>query len=174
MNTIISCPGCQDSLNVPDTMGGRKVKCPKCGTIFIAPGGDDSTPLRSNPSPASEQPRSTPAPPPRSNPFDDIDEPEERPRRRRRRRYDDDDDDYGRGPRYSGDGGGGAPLVLGILSIVFCCVPLVSFVLGLLAVCIPPPPGGSTSGRTCGIIGMVLSGMLLVLSCLIVIGGKMH
>jgi hypothetical protein len=37
MPTQISCPNCDVSLNLPDTVAGKKVKCPKCSTPFVAP-----------------------------------------------------------------------------------------------------------------------------------------
>jgi hypothetical protein len=30
------CPGCESSLNAPDTLKGKKVKCKKCGEPFVA------------------------------------------------------------------------------------------------------------------------------------------
>jgi hypothetical protein len=43
------CPGCEASLNAPDTLKGKKVKCKKCGEPFVAkPAGadDDDAPPR--------------------------------------------------------------------------------------------------------------------------------
>src|SRR6185312_11357701 len=31
----VSCPGCKESLGVPETMAGQKVTCAKCKTIFV-------------------------------------------------------------------------------------------------------------------------------------------
>ena len=35
MFTTVS-PGCEASLNAPDTLTGKKVKCKKCGESFVA------------------------------------------------------------------------------------------------------------------------------------------
>ncbi len=34
------CPGCESSLNAPDSLKGKKVKCKKCGEPFVARPGD--------------------------------------------------------------------------------------------------------------------------------------
>ena len=43
----IACPSCNSSLTMPESMYGRKVKCPKCNTPFQCP-----TPSGSAPAPA--------------------------------------------------------------------------------------------------------------------------
>jgi predicted Zn finger-like uncharacterized protein len=105
----IRCPSCDATLRVPETLLGKKVKCPKCQTAFTAaadtPGEpdegivnepatpasgrrpalpDDDGGIVNEPSPRASRRRSDDAddePPP-----EDEGEDEDRPRRRRRRR----------------------------------------------------------------------------------------
>src|SRR5262245_42659060 len=49
-------PNCLKILSLPDTAAGRKVRCPKCGSAFVAPKPD---PLSLD---DAEQPPSEPAP----------------------------------------------------------------------------------------------------------------
>jgi predicted Zn finger-like uncharacterized protein len=40
----VECPSCKQKLRVPDNLLGKKVKCPKCATVFdavVAPGKDE-------------------------------------------------------------------------------------------------------------------------------------
>ena len=58
-----------------------------------------------------------------------------------------------------------ASLVTGILSIVFCFVPVLGIILGIVAVCMgrsqdEKRDGIRTAGLTCGIIGLCLSAVL--------------
>jgi predicted Zn finger-like uncharacterized protein len=81
MNATISCPSCQRTLRVPESLLGQAVKCPSCSHTFTAPENlEEAAPLR------------VAAPPPKD---DDDDEP--RPSKRRRR--EDDEDDYEVAPR---------------------------------------------------------------------------
>jgi predicted Zn finger-like uncharacterized protein len=77
----IHCPKCNGRLRVPEERQGRKVKCPKCQSIFTAP------------EPVSEEVPPEPAaavlP---SSPAEDAIE-EEPPRRRRARAVEDEEDD---------------------------------------------------------------------------------
>jgi hypothetical protein len=90
MSFTISCPACQRTLRVPESLLAQSVKCPSCAHIFTAPDQvEDDAPPRS----VSDQPSRRAAPPPR----DDF---EEEPRPSRRRPADDDyDEDYDEAPR---------------------------------------------------------------------------
>jgi predicted Zn finger-like uncharacterized protein len=79
MSLTISCPNCQRTLRVPESLLGQSVKCPSCSETFTAPDHlEEVAPPR-------------PAPPP--PPVDDYrDEP--RPSRRRSRNEEYDDEDY--------------------------------------------------------------------------------
>lgn len=86
MNSTISCPSCQRTLRVPESLLGQSVKCPSCAHNFTAPESiEEEVPRRAA---TSERPSSRSAPP-----QDDYDE--EPPSPRRSARGDDYDDDYG-------------------------------------------------------------------------------
>ena len=36
MPTVVNCPACERKLKVPETLLGKKVKCPMCGTLSSA------------------------------------------------------------------------------------------------------------------------------------------
>jgi hypothetical protein len=81
MNFSISCPSCQRTLRVPNSLLGQAVKCPSCAEAFTAPESvEEEAPARSSRRPA--------APPPE----DEYDE-EPRPVSRRVRDEDDWDDE---------------------------------------------------------------------------------
>ncbi len=107
-----TCPGCQARLQIPDTMAGKKVRCPKCKVPFAVPAADaaetpvatrtPAAPPAAPPAPAkplvtsavrfeavSEQPRSTAAIQPAKKPAAAS----------RARKTDDDDDDFAERPR---------------------------------------------------------------------------
>jgi hypothetical protein len=95
MPEITACPDCNRKLRVPDTLLGRKVKCPGCGIQFTASAVTEEAPPTPPPSKAvATEPRASRRP-------RDEDE-DERPRRRRdaddepprRRRDEEDDDDF--------------------------------------------------------------------------------
>jgi hypothetical protein len=65
MPVIVACP-CGKQLSINESLAGKKVKCPGCGNVFIAPGPSD-------PQPAPPPPRPAPSNPP----------PPAKPRRRR-------------------------------------------------------------------------------------------
>jgi predicted Zn finger-like uncharacterized protein len=112
---------------------------------------------------------------------DDYDRPRrdddyDRPRRdddydRPRRRY---DDDY---RRPSSSGGGGGALTCGILSLVLCCIPIIGFALGVTGINLAnkgmagmrhndPARGTFQIAKVLSIIGICLSGVVVLLACL--------
>ena len=92
MSFTISCPSCQRTLRVPESLLGQAVKCPSCGQNFTAPDHIEDEPP---PRPVTDRPSRRPAAPPE----DDYDD-EPRPSKRRPRE-DDYDDDYEDRPRRS-------------------------------------------------------------------------
>ncbi len=58
MTIAFQCPGCQATLKVPDTMAGRRGKCPKCGTVNVVPTTEGQI------QPAMSPPRPVPTPAP--------------------------------------------------------------------------------------------------------------
>src|SRR5207302_6755673 len=113
----IICPQCQSTYSVPETQDGKRVKCKKCETVFVAA----ALKIEEDPPPAKEIPPKRPR-------QQDI-EIEEAPRRRRpeersvgasrRDRYQDhdEDDDYEYRLRSRKASGGGIS-VLGIFLII--------------------------------------------------------
>jgi hypothetical protein len=100
MPLSISCPACERTLRVPETLLGQAVKCPGCSHRFTAPEqGEESAPKR----PASSNVRTTPRP--MAPPLEDEEPPSrgkdriiDRPRSRRDRDDDYDDEDNRREP----------------------------------------------------------------------------
>jgi predicted Zn finger-like uncharacterized protein len=89
MSSLIRCPSCDSTLQVPEDRLGRSVKCGRCETVFTATASETRDP----------------------EPYVRREEPSPRPDSgagRRRPRYDDDDDDFDdrprrRRPRYDDD-----------------------------------------------------------------------
>jgi hypothetical protein len=179
MPELIRCTACGRQLQLPESLIGQAVQCPSCQATFVASVGGHAPPP-----PAAYQPPTAPgyppAPEPRRPPRDDHGRD---PHRRDEYGYPDDYDQHGpRGYRRPGGYGGaphrgGAVLTLGILSLVFSLCPIVGFILGIIALTqgssdltamdsghMDPEGRGSTvAGRTCGLIGLILSGVFFLL-----------
>ena len=85
MNFTISCPSCQRTLRVPESLLGQAVKCPSCEHQFTAPENvEEEAPVSASRRPA--------APPPEE-------QYEEQPRPSKRRPRDDDYEDDDDAPR---------------------------------------------------------------------------
>jgi hypothetical protein len=145
MPNIIKCPECQKSLKLNESLAGKRVRCPACKKPFVVPemvdeleevdpstlaseseedeGVQAERPVRrSRRQPEDEdEEEARPARRSRREPDEEDEDDEERPRRPRRRR---------RRPRAPSSS---APLVLGILSLVLCCIPIAGIILGVLA-----------------------------------------
>ena len=167
MPTIVNCPDCRCELRVPDHLRGREVKCPTCGTQFVAgPADGDAPDARAAPTETYQEsplPRREPPPRPPRPWGDDEDDPyydhEGRPSRRRRL-----DLDPHRGTLI---------LTLGILGIVLPCglvLGIIAWVLGqndLAAMRAgnmdPSGEGNTNAGRILGIVSccLWLAGCLL-------------
>jgi predicted Zn finger-like uncharacterized protein len=117
MPEVVQCPECERQLRVPDNLLGKAVKCPSCGTTFMASGpaaAPEAEPLAAVPAP--EEPPAEPRRPERPRP------PEER--------YPDEDegyDDFERGGRRAS-----RQRALAAVRPPAICL-LVAAVLGLLA-----------------------------------------
>ncbi len=139
MPTMTRCPGCKSQLRVPDGSVGRQVKCPTCGTQFVA---------------VSEEEVATD--PATARWFEDEPEEhqeqeyEERPRRVRRRDYE---------PHR-----GGLILALGIIGLVICApLAIPAWIMGesdlkkiRAGIMDPEGEGLTQAGRILGIIGTIL------------------
>src|SRR5437868_3162485 len=124
MPDITQCPECQRKLNLPDGQLGQLVRCPACGAEFTAERHFAPRPAAAPPPPREPEP---PRPPPR-RPADYADRDDDRrdddypPRRRRYRGYD------GYGTNRSS-----TVQTLGVLSLCLCWIPLICWILGIIA-----------------------------------------
>jgi hypothetical protein len=175
MPEVIACPKCDRKLRVPEENFGKMAQCPACQFTFVAqPPSNEPLPPPLPPAviPVEEE-HDAPQPSRRGGWFDEA-------RRRRQQRDAGDGDlnfDYDSGPRRSHRGG--AVLALGILGIVFACIPILGGALGLIAVSMASGDlqemarrrmdrsGHSVTqaGQVCGIIAMVLSGLITIFAC---------
>jgi predicted Zn finger-like uncharacterized protein len=60
MSIQIACPFCQAQMKAPDSVIGKKVKCPTCKQAFMISAGEDGPPPP--PSPVTEEPPFAPGP----------------------------------------------------------------------------------------------------------------
>jgi predicted Zn finger-like uncharacterized protein len=160
MSCTISCPSCQRTLRVPESLLGQAVKCPSCSHNFTAP---DSTQDEAPPRP----PRPSTAPPP---PRDDY-EDEPRPSRRRPRPDDDDDDDDDAPRRrpVRRDAKPGKVQAIGIMVLIggiFACLIFLSVSIWA---------GLATFGLCCipGVYGLVV-GIMAIVKGAQLLGDKAH
>lgn len=49
MSIAVTCSGCHSNYNVPDSMGGKKAKCTKCGAVLMVPAVDTDAAAPSSP-----------------------------------------------------------------------------------------------------------------------------
>lgn len=185
MSTTISCPSCERTLRVPESLLGQAVKCPSCAHNFTAPEHIEE--------PVS---RRSAAPPPAEE-YED----EPRPSKRRPRENDDDYDEVPRRQRREKPGkvqaigvmtliGGiiACLIVLtvsiwaGIVSFGLCCIPGVySLVVGIMAIIkgaqllgdkayLQPPPTGIGVMMIINIINGDLINLVLGILVLVFLG----
>jgi predicted Zn finger-like uncharacterized protein len=165
MPETIACPQCGRSLRLPDGLLGQLVKCPSCGHVFTA---TQSSPPRPAPvaaaapqarrSAAADRPQDEDSP----RPVPDHDRADEHPAAPHR---------------------GGLILALGILGLMLSCLPPVGWILGGVAMNLANTDlqemkdgrldrsGRSLTetGRTCGVLAVVLASVVVLLFCLIAI-----
>ena len=175
MPEVIACPQCQRKLNLRDEFMGSTAKCPSCGAIFIA-----TTALRPALPPPPE------APPRAPDRRLEYERPPSVDRHDRRRTYDDDDDyDLQRGSRSDGwhdderkrPDRGGAVLALGIVGLVFSCLPPLGLIFGGIALWMGisdlsemahgrmsrSGESSTQAGKICGLIAVIISAIVIVL-----------
>jgi predicted Zn finger-like uncharacterized protein len=163
MSDTVTCPSCQRTLRVPESLLGQLVKCPTCQQTFTAALGGEANGAAEEPPPRKEAPRERyEDEPPRPARRDDDEDYDDRPRRRRR--------------RYQQEHRGQLILVLGILSF-FVGGPilgLVAWIMGshdlkeMRAGRMDPEGESQTNtGRICGMISTLLGAVALlgVLGC---------
>lgn len=84
------CPGCEASLNAPDSLKGKKVKCKKCGEPFVA---DPARTGQDRPLPKTvKSPGVAPPPKPRKSEDEEPTEETNKLSAKKRRSGDDEDD----------------------------------------------------------------------------------
>lgn len=154
MSFTISCPSCQRTLRVPESLLGQAVKCPSCTHTFTAPDHLEDEPP---PRPVSDSPSRRPTAPPLEDDYDDEPRPS-----KRRARADDYDDDYDEAPRRSRRSRGSEKpgkvqaiaimmlvggimacmwflivngLIFGLATLGLCCIPgIYNIVSGIMAI----------------------------------------
>ena len=137
MALTVRCPHCRSPLRLPDTMGGNKAKCPKCGEAFqvaksaAAAGG----------AVRADAPRSAPRPQSSASSAGSL----PAARRRVRREYEDEEDDDDRDVRPNRRIRKQAPnagLIVALAaggSLMFVMV-IVTVVIAARSRAVPPPP----------------------------------
>jgi hypothetical protein len=172
MPEVLTCPGCQRKLQVPETLLGQDVQCPTCGASFRAQAdlGFSAAPLA--PVQLDQAPAEEPAPPPPQRTYR---HPEDHDRvadvRRRRRR----DVEPHRG---------GVILGLGIASLCVLVLGLAGAVIGVVLGPIawimgntdlaaihagrmdPDGESQTNTGRMLGMIATIINAVLLVFGLL--------
>jgi DNA-directed RNA polymerase subunit RPC12/RpoP len=168
MSFDATCPECEKPVRVRDELANKKIKCPKCGNKFVAKsrssdGDDEGYAIEEEPRPTRKK---------RSKGRRDADDDDD---------DDNDDDDRPRRAREVPQVATPiAPLVWGILAILFPC-PIVGFAIGGIAIYranealgeLPAGRRGHSARRNMmiaialGIIGCVASAVLSVVVLII-------
>ncbi len=147
MQGTVRCTNCQKTFRLPESLLGKPVKCPECGTIFTAPNTSDPAP---SPEPAPAPPRTAttwgpppehaPPPPPRPALSEELPEAEDvgevagRPAQLL--------------PSPGGEGWGGIGLAAGLQAIANGLYAGALLLLMLLFVLALDSGGGSRGGRS--------------------------
>ncbi len=190
---LINCDSCGSKLRAPESAIGKRVKCPKCGTILNVPAADaiapsEPTDMAVTPLPppvepsGSEVTASAPRPPEPTPPDDmDDDEPFIPPRRRD---LDDDDFDVRRAGGKSIHPMAMTSMIIGIAGVAMgtggcvCCGvfgALIGLACGIMAVIfgymgkVPGSETYSLVGIICGGVAIAL-GLIGVVLLIFVIG----
>jgi hypothetical protein len=141
MPNVVDCPECRKAMKLSDAAASKRVRCPNCKHIFVAPAEEEEPEVvecdiveepvkrpakRSIPDEDEEYAR-----PRRSIRRDEVeDDEDDRPQRRRR---DDDDDRPVKRRRKRAKRQvevSSEPIILGILACVFCCLPILGIPFG--------------------------------------------
>ena len=187
MKLNLRCPECGTTLGVDESLLGRQVRCTNCQAVFTAeaqpgmPSEPSPESFREGPARESEGPREERV---RDRP-DEVDDRPARPPRYDDYADDDDDFDRPRRRRPTVPHRGGSVLAMGIGIIVASCLcAFIGIGLGSGAVNMANKDlqqmdegwmdrsgrGQTQAGKVCGIIGVVLGVIFLILTCLIRIG----
>lgn len=120
MPQIIQCTQCQKKLNVPDQYLGKAVKCPGCGSTFMAPPGPEAV---AEVLPA--EPVFTPSAPPPRPLSPNMEFEQLQAESYQDQRWDSIAASEGQQPHR-----GALILTLGIISLCLSCCPLVAWIMG--------------------------------------------
>ena len=72
MATLVSCPNCKGRGNLPDNMVGKKIRCKRCGNIFLAIPDSDTDKINQGRAAAQSAQAPTPPAKPASDDPDDM------------------------------------------------------------------------------------------------------
>ncbi len=140
MPILLTCPSCNKTLKAPDSVAGRKVKCPQCATVLDvpAPAAEPPTAVSAAPPP----PLVEPAPAPPHYQADDRAPPPRGWDRRRRETA-----------PAGGEGGlqlglGIASLATGAVGLLLALVPCIGYIIGM-------PVAGI--GLLLGLVGLIVA-----------------
>jgi predicted Zn finger-like uncharacterized protein len=176
MPVLIDCDRCQRKVRVQEANLGKKVRCPACGHTFLAHWESDPEDATA-PEDAQEATRRGGSRQAESD--DDAYAVQREVRRVRPRRrpvsdgYDEDEDRPQLRPHR-----GALILTLGILSLIFSCIPLAGWILGAFAMSMGSADerlmeerlmrrsgrGMTKAGQICGIIGVFLSTVSFIIN----------
>jgi predicted Zn finger-like uncharacterized protein len=167
MSDTITCPSCQRTLRVPESLLGQLVKCPTCQQTFTAALAGDADGPAEAPPPKKEAPRREryEDEPPRPSRREDYDD---------RRRREDEEDRPRRRRRYQQAHRGQLILILGVLSFFFAwpILGIIAWVLGsndlkeMRAGRMDPEGESQTNtGRICGMISTLMGAVVALLCC---------
>src|ERR1700722_19066430 len=139
MPITINCPECEKKLKVPEAAVGKRVRCPACSNLVVVNSSDEKgaepeANITAAPPPWQAETPARKGPPPlpkdREDEDDDELEPEPRPKKRRRKYRDDNRDWEDEIKPHRGT----TILILGALSILLSCLPVISAPLAFQAI----------------------------------------
>jgi hypothetical protein len=172
MDQILSCPHCRENVQVSESLLGKNVKCPVCGSAFVVslPGPPASEAVRPADPAWPEAPAAPGAPAPYPRPV-----PQPRRASMSEREPFDNDRDYEE--RRVEPHRGSTVLTLGILSLVVCgALGPIAWVMGNTdlgkirqGLMDPEGEGLTRAGQICGIIASVLLMIAFAIIIIVVI-----
>jgi hypothetical protein len=176
MPETISCPKCDRKLRVSEQSIGKLAQCPACQFTFTAERpSNEPMPLPSRPVGVARVEEEEP--PPRQGWFDEV---------RRKREQAEAQQASGGDLNFLDDDAGARPhraasvVMLGVVSLVFSCIPLLGGALGVIATAMASTDlqemsrrrmdrsgrGATQAGQLCGIIAIGINILLTLFMCM--------